>query len=71
MSGTLGIAPIREIREIGVVGVLRLARSVRVRVGAVYRRGGLSAPVAVPIAIGVTTVVVWVTVAAASSWVSA
>ncbi|MCZ3387913.1 MAG: hypothetical protein LH645_02050 [Actinomycetia bacterium] len=68
MSGTLGIAPIREV---GVVGVLRLARSVRVHFGVVHRRGGLSVPAAVPIAIVVTTVVVWVTVAAATGWVTA
>ena len=67
MSGTLGITPIREV---GVVGVLRVARSIRVRVGVVHRRGGLAAPVAVPLAIVVTTGVVWMTVIAASGWVS-
>ena len=68
MSGTLGIAPIREV---GVVGALRLARTVRVRIGVVHRRGGLAIPVAVPLAVAVTTGIVWATVAAASAWVAA
>jgi hypothetical protein len=68
MSGTLGVSPIREV---GVVGVSRLARSVRVRIGIVRRRGGLAAPAAVPLAIAVTTGVVWATVAMASAWVAA
>jgi hypothetical protein len=66
MSGTLGIAPIREV---GVVGVMRLARAIRVHVRAVRRRGGLPLPVAVPVAIVVTAVVVRVTVMVASGWV--
>ncbi len=68
MSGTLGISPIREV---GVVGVLRVARSVRWRIGKIHRRGGLTSQVAVPVAVALTTAVVWVTVAGASSWVSA
>ncbi len=65
MSGTLGISPIREV---GVVGLLRVARTVRWRVGTLRRRGGLTTPVAVPVAIVLTTAVVWITVVGASSW---
>ena len=68
MSGTMGISPIREV---GVVGVLRVARSVRWRVRNLRRRGGLTTPVAVPVAFALTTAVVWATVVGASSWISA
>lgn len=68
MSGTLGVSPLRAVR---VAGVLRVARSVRGRVGVLHRRGGLPVVIAVPVAIAVTATVVWVTVALASSWVTA
>jgi hypothetical protein len=50
---------------------LRVGRSARERVAVLRRRGGLPVVLAVPVAIAVTTSVVWVTVALASSWVSA
>lgn len=68
MSGTLGISPIREV---GVVGVMRAARFLRGRVETLRRRGGLTLPLAVPVAVAVTGAVVWVTVTLASSWVGA
>jgi hypothetical protein len=68
MSGTLGVSPLRAF---GVAGVLRVGRSARERVAVLRRRGGLPVVLAVPVAIAVTTSVVWVTVALASSWVSA
>jgi hypothetical protein len=68
MSGTLGISPIREV---GVVGVMRAARFLRGRVEMLRRRGGLTPPLAVPVAVAVTGAVVWATVTLASSWVGA
>ncbi len=65
MSGTLGIAPIRTA---GAEGIHRLVRSVTVHRRAVARRGGLTTLPALAVAIVVTASVVWVTVAAASSW---
>ena len=59
MSGTLGISPIREV---GVVGVMRAARFLRGRLETLRRRGGLTLPLAVPVAVAVTGAVVWVTV---------
>ena len=70
MSGTSGTVPI-GVREICVVGVTRLVTAVRGRLRTIGRRGGLAVRVAVPVAVVVTATVVWATVAAASTWVSA
>jgi hypothetical protein len=70
MSGT-GTVPVRDICAIGVSGITRLVAAARGRLSAVRHRGGLTVPVAVPAAVIVAAAVLWATVAAASTWVSA
>jgi len=68
MSGTLGIAPVRTA---WIDGVLRLVGAVDRRWHAIRREGGLPPRWGVPLAVGLTGLIVSGTVWSAALWVPA